>query len=697
MLLYYHNCHAHLSLLSLDVENNKLCTIDQYDYRYANIAVMKSHAGWETQTPTIFGIINPNGTKSICMYTQAVFGVTLKDYYQGNQITLTTLKIADAERKFELKSQDSVTQINTKLANCFPMNTFVKMHTSYDTLKEHIISVESFSMTMRVTLCSFIGSGSNYTLHTYECGTNVFFFNIPITPTIKSGEYTFLFSKSVVKSSGKDQYIDMHYDGGKVPLSETFGTSLSVPTKVLYSSLSPMEKGEYMGCSLDLKGDSVVVGSPKLTYEDSYQALGLYRSVPYDDKVTVIKPMVNIANTKGTMKGKHESTTSTWHAGYETSGSSSKTIASVNFHYGKSWGTSKMKMHSDQTNVSIHISSGISETDLIHTYGSTFYLWEYPLMKITDSSDVQGYLTVLIPDGFIDASTPTDDPLIAYDQDYQIGSILTYLKALKPQYDVKNLMFTKAAVVCTNDTAGGGMISYNINNSTQTEQAKTEENSFNAGASVTLAGLTMGGNRTISTIKNTAISTTLTTDFGITFQSGTVQDNIYEYQIIPVVYKQPNNMVMITYDIKLTGQGWNTLYIIPDVMLFLVYPYTKDPKSKTFTRSIRFYENPDKTVDIEVRLFSNSYSDAEKIICVLYTGEANYKKSPPDMSKCKKIGTLKLDVLENRKRISLRLKNYKLDKQSVVTVTLEHDNLGDLGRKYYWNTYPYISSTQIKT
>lgn len=247
---------------------------------------------------------------------------------------------------------------------------------------------------------------------------------------------------------------------------------------------------------------------------------------------------------------------------------------------------------------------------------------------------------------------------------------------------------------CNSDSAGGSSIAYNKSNSKQKEDSKTTEDSMNAGGSVSLGigyfNASVSAFYSKSNIDNSGTTTTRSNDLSLTFQSGTVTDDAYEYTITPVVYNQPNNLLMLTYDIGLVGKGWKHLYRIPDVILFRVYPISKDPKLSKFTRSIRFYDNKDKTVDIEVRFFCNSYNDAEKIECKVYEGMAIYAEDKkPDLSNCKLIGTLTKPKIDALAREAFRLKNISLSPKSVITVVLSHDGQPDDFSKYYWGVYPY--------
>lgn len=198
-----------------------------------------------------------------------------------------------------------------------------------------------------------------------------------------------------------------------------------------------------MSASADVSGWNVVVGTPKLTQKYSYQLFALYQSIPFDFKQVSNSPSLTISSAKDVMTGYHKSTQSSWHAGYTASAGVSGSIGSVTAHFGQTWGGSTMHMENDQNNISIHVSASIGQEDVMQCYASTFYLWEYPIFIKAKSKDPIGYLSILIPDGFDNEMLTANDPRFTYDQDYEIGSILTYLNTHKTNYLLKNLWFEK--------------------------------------------------------------------------------------------------------------------------------------------------------------------------------------------------------------------------------------------------------------
>lgn len=470
------------------------------------------------------------------------------------------------------------------------------------------------------------------------------------------------------------------------------------------NDFSPEEIGYFLCANIDFSGNSISVGVPKLTENNkSMQVIGLYRCIPFDVRQYQMLPSVLISTSETVMTGISKSTHSSWQSGYNVSANVSYLVFSVNAHYGESVGGSNLHMKTDQSTISLHVSSGIADTDILHCYGSQFYLWEYPLYQKTTMDKPFDYLTVLIPDGFTDALLDTTDDRFAYDQDYEIGQILTYLDAVKPGYDPDRLWFNKTTFTCTADSQGGGTtLTYSKDNSTHTEEQNSIEDGINASVSIGLnfgeAGMSLSGHYTKHNVKNSATSTTRSDNLTITFHSGVVKDSGYEYTITPIVYTHAkNNMLIIACDIELTGPSWKQLYQTPQIILMRVYPFTKDPKILHFSRSIRFFEKSDDSVDVNVCVFNNSFSLARSIVCRIYTGMGVYlSEKKPDISRCTLIDTLNLDSLDGLERHTFSSLHHTLPKNTVVTVEVFQDDFEDVTKKIYWGIYPYDAFGQAQ-
>ena len=482
---------------------------------------------------------------------------------------------------------------------------------------------------------------------------------------------------------------------------DQMGAHLWIPKAIPFTAANLNRMGFFHAVNVDFTGDSIVVGSPRVTLDSSsIQVIGLWRSVPFDSQAQQSLPNVSVSSSKSVMTGLTKSTHSSWHAGVSVSAGYSGSIASVNGHFGYNFGSSSLNMDSDQTGTSLHITSGISNTDMLQGYGSLFYVCQYPLFRRNLFSTAFGYLTVLIPNGFEDVLLDAAYPRFAYDQDYELGCILSALDAKKPGYDPDSLWFDREMMSCTADTQGGGTsLTYSKNTSTHSEEQTSHEDGFNASVSFSLHGggahFNTSAYYTRSNVKNSATSTMRSDDLTITFHTGSVSDSQYEYTITPIVYShKDNNALMMSYDVELVGPGWHSLYSRPHIVMFRVYPFTTNAQLNRFTHDIRFVENKDGTVDITLNIFNNSFTASSAIACKVFTGAAIYIDGrDPDLRNCKLLGTLKHASLEAIGRKTLSLNKQKLESDTVITVKLYLDGFEDFASELYWGIYPYDKFT----
>ena len=437
----------------------------------------------------------------------------------------------------------------------------------------------------------------------------------------------------------------------------------------IFSSLAPkdVDNNPPFGAALfaaDFEGRSLVAGKPTMSYFDkTIELFGFYSCLPFEQGISTNLPNVNISTSSNVINGVSKSTMSSWQAGFNASTSFGPKWMSVSAHFGKSYGGSTMHMGDTQKNVSIHLTSGASDSDLIHGYAANFYVWDYPVYQKSAQQEHFATVTVVVPEGFSDTVLDTTEPSFLYDQDYEIGKILTYINRTIPGYVVAQLLFKTEVFSSTADTQGGGTtLMYSKTNSTTTSDQTTYDNSMNAGASISLhaggLGASISGYYSKHNMTNNDSSTTVSKDLSISFHSGVVKDEAYEYRIKPLVYHHiDNNMLMIFSEIKLTGPAWKQYFNSPDVMLMKVYPFTKIENLKHFTRSIRYVENKDGSVDIQLHIFNNSYNNADSVVGKIYLGQAIYVAGKePDVSHCKLLGQVTSKTIAGTDRQVLVLK-----------------------------------------
>ncbi len=523
-----------------------------------------------------------------------------------------------------------------------------------------------------------------------------------------AGDYYLPQGSNPFPISDKGRWIDNYTHLGMLQLDDSFFKSnnifnthsAGVPGAV-FDYTKRYSQGCFMSCGVDFMGKSLVLGNPHLSlYDKSIQPLGFYRSMPFQSEAQKIMPLLTIANSNTVVKGISKSTHSTWHAGYNANVQYHGVIATASAHFGQSWGGSKMHMSSDQKTISLHVTSGVAESDLVHTYNSLFYLWDYPIYQKITSDAPLGEITVLIPHGFSEAILDATDPRLGHVQDYEIGQILTYLDSEKPGYLEKNLWFTRETITCTSDAqSGGSSVIYSKQNSTHLEDGKSTMDGMNAGGSIGFhygpVSATVSAFYSKNNVENSATSTLKSEDFTVSFHSGVIEEEGYEYAVTPLIYgHKDNNMLMINCEVQLIGPLWKNHFQTPEIIMMRTYPAAKVLRLKHFTRSIRFSENADQTVDISLHLFSNSYSPSANIVCNVYAGMAFYisENKPPVTTKLKLLGTVKVASLDGLQRYIAVLKNQHLQKNTHITVEVFHDDAEQINAKYYWGVYPFSAS-----
>jgi hypothetical protein len=209
-------------------------------------------------------------------------------------------------------------------------------------------------------------------------------------------------------------------------------------------------------------------------------------------------------------------------------------------------------------------------------------------------------------------------------------------------------------------------------------------------------GASVSGFSSSSNTENKGQSISRSDEFSLSFHSGIVNDAQYEYMVTPLVYTQEkNNMLMIDYEVKLTGAGWMDLLSFPQIILMRTFPFTSNKTLIHFSRSIRFNAAGSNKTDIEIHLFNQSFTKAGNIVCNVYFGEANYIGNDPDLTYCTLINKLTLDSMEPLGREKLVLKDQTIPENTIVTIEIFND-VEELTKRYYWGVYPYEAFKDLK-
>lgn len=468
--------------------------------------------------------------------------------------------------------------------------------------------------------------------------------------------------------------------------------AMFVPEKKPISELTFNDRGPLVIEFADLSGDSIVLGEPTLTFASSItQFTGLYRALPFQQEFKYSSPYISVSSSEGIITGVVDAVISSWQAGYSASGSGTIEGITLGLNFGQNFGGHNMDMDSDTTGITLHSMEDLSSYDLVTGYGADFYLWEYPAYRHATDTEPFDTVSILVPIGYSQQGLDAKEVDLAYLQDYEIGSLLTYVGSSLPGYDESTVLFRPITVTVTSDAQGGMTVIYDENNSTSHEKSRSTDTSLNAGASLGFGGaLTISGHYTESNVKNHSSHTTQSSDYSITFHSGTVKDSQYEYKITPIVYRHKDTQVIIVSSmVELDGLslGWKEFFSKYDVRLMKSFPFTMNKELRAFSRSIRFDENADGSVNINVHLFNNSLYPAPNVKCDIYLGKANFNTKPvklPDV----KLGSLNVEGMDIVERKIVTLENQKIPQNSYITVVVTVNDLSD-STQYFWGAYPY--------
>ncbi|WP_141218370.1 hypothetical protein [Bordetella genomosp. 5] len=478
----------------------------------------------------------------------------------------------------------------------------------------------------------------------------------------------------------------------------TFPIWIDSNTDSYDSSLGIMAGMAYI-FGADLSGNCFYIGTPTLIEStQAKQIMAVYQTPPFEHSLTSGQPMLTLGSTATTVNGLSATEHKNWSVTAEESFKAGSGILEVSAHASFAYGEDFSQVSGSSSSTDLHVSVGVSQNDAVHGLLQPYYYWEYPIFKgVNGVKTYAGVLTVVFPIGQAqDAYFPTTIKDFAYDSDYEIGSILTYLEASKPGYtSPKTLMFDLEDIPVTDDTAAGTSTHYTNQNSTHKDKTYSTNTTFSVGGSLTIGWFTTTVNYHNSDTEASTTSVTTSSSFSISISTGAVKDAIYEYQLTPYIYKSSQTKIMhVKYDVQLTGPGWQEYFGVPKVVLFRVYPLSNDLFFNAFSRSIRF--TPSKTTkgnaDITVMMFNNSLYSAKTVVCELYlvkprlTGSAQGQVLILDPKK--KVATQELEAMAPIERASVVFPDMSLGTVSYVSVKIYNDDDPDSAR-IYWGIFPY--------
>ena len=118
----------------------------------------------------------------------------------------------------------------------------------------------------------------------------------------------------------------------------------------------------------------------------------------------------------------------------------------------------------------------------MHAATTAYNAWDYPIYQKSVSEQPIGQVCIIVPQ-VENALTliPVTDKDFAYDQDYEVGMILSYMSAAKPGYSQEGLLFHPVSLPVMGDPSSSTTLSYNSSNTTMTSDSTTQDVSVNAG------------------------------------------------------------------------------------------------------------------------------------------------------------------------------------------------------------------------
>ena len=464
------------------------------------------------------------------------------------------------------------------------------------------------------------------------------------------------------------------------------------------------DRAEAMGfqsLAADLCGNSLIYGAPELSSEIEFgQILGLYQVPPFEEKINTMPPQLSVMFNDSTAQSNNAATHASTHRTINNNLNIGIFDQSVNVQVGKSWSDSSISNHSSHYATSLHVSVNVSKNELLHTSASQYNFWCYPLYKRTEGETPVGSVVIRQPiQENVIGIYSVEESTFPYDQDYEVGMLLSYVNASTPNYSETALLFHPVSLPIMANSSQA-TLSYNENNSTMTGTSVTSNTSINAGGSLSLHGGgsfwkvsdTFAYHQGTSEGSNSSTNLTLTTGFSLNYTFGSVRDDIYNYEVTPLAYRDTITQVVRTkYTVSLRGIGWRKYYATPNPVLFRLLPFSSDRMAQCYSRSIRFTPIGDEaTAQISLQVFNNSLNACDDLVIDLYDGLPKIDKLgrviiDESAVKLASLGPLQIPPAQCT---YLDVQGITVAKHAKVTACITSSTSTGI-RDVYWGCYPY--------
>ena len=483
------------------------------------------------------------------------------------------------------------------------------------------------------------------------------------------------------------------------------------------ASISPTAD-RFFGFPSDVTGLSVVLGTPTLSQAiGAQQLLAIVQAPPFqnDDLVCSGKPLLTMQRNASITTSYNVSSNKTWMVSKDAGATLGIGSQQLEKNARKSWGKSFDNIKDKSITKTVQVSIGLIENDMLMIYGMNYYVWTYPVRRLSRTDETAGSMAVIFPASPkpVQTYTPANHKDYGYTPKSQNGMLLSYLNLPHDGLTAtgKEMLFTLISLPVTQDPQSSSVTfdenkanletattSYNVENSTGGSGHFTASTTLLNYLPVSF-GLNLSESSSYS--EHDAQTTTLSNTVGmsVTIALGDVSDITYGYQVTPYIY-QHNELgcLMIGYDVSLSGQKWQKYFGKPQARMIAPYGVTNDAMLAAFSRSITFNKKNDDSVDICVSVFNNSLVAAKNVICSWYLGEPDEDMNPPTTV----LGKTQIDLIGPAARVALECNAKFSSATQIITVQLEtpisgtglatgddDSPNGDLmDTRVYWGIYP---------
>jgi hypothetical protein len=428
------------------------------------------------------------------------------------------------------------------------------------------------------------------------------------------------------------------------PITTTFPQIASRPAvlpSVHRVGLTTAGAARFFGMAADFGGLSVVLGTPTFRQVTrTQQILAILSAPPFDSQVARTRGTLAFSQHENEVQGYNVSSNQTWLTSNDVGVTGGIAGQQVGRHISNTYGKNFDKLDDHSTVSGVQISTITSDEDYLLLYGRDYWVWEYPVRRVATDKQPLGTLLVIFPAGpdAIQEITPAYRHDFGYRQPFENGCLLSYVGLIPDGYDPADSghrMFQSRSVPVTRD-ANGSTITYDRTNTIggtlnrgYSVHNTTGDNAHFA-ANTTLFsyvpasfGLNLSDSQNYSDNDLNTTSWSRTDSMVISFSSGSVTDDEYQYQVTPVVYQHTTlGCLTVAYNVELIGPGWNQKYQEGYPMVVKPHRTSENLVFGAYTPAISFEKDAASgVVKISVEIFNRSLGRTVEAHCECYVGQ----------------------------------------------------------------------------